>query len=93
MDITPKLGEALITLLEAPDNQLTRCAGGFKDPQAHHYPEGRQTVVTRRTANTLVNAMLADFNNPVIPSAIKLTPRGFSLALDHACASLTKAAA
>jgi hypothetical protein len=80
MDITPKLREALQCAATAPNATLVRCCKGFR-------PAGQfasRPVVTRRTANTLVNAMLASFNDRTLPSALTLTPR---------CLELAKAAA
>jgi len=76
MDITPKLREALQCAATAPNATLVRCCKGFR-------PAGQfasRPVVTRRTANTLVNAMLASFNDRTLPSALTLTPRGLELA-------------
>lgn len=89
--LTPKIGDALIVALEAPGNTLTRCAGGFRDPAAHLYPEGRQDIVTRRTGNALVNAGLADYNDRRIPSSMTLTRKGFDIALEHALKVLSAA--
>ena len=85
MEITPKLGEALLIALNA-GHTLVRCAGGFHDAGARHYPEyeGRIPSITRRTANTLVNAGLADYNDRQIPSSLTLTPKGLQIALAHA---------
>lgn len=76
MKLTPKLREALQCAASAADHTLVRCCKGFR-------PKGQFTArppVTRRTANELVNAMLADFNDRAIPSALTLTPRGIALA-------------
>ena len=92
MHITPKLGAALIVALESPGCTLTRCVGGFRDPRGHLYPAGRQEVVTRRTANALSNAMLAEFNDRTVPSAITLTDKGVDVALDYTMKTLADAA-
>lgn len=94
MIITPKLGEALMIALDA-GHTLVRCAHGFQDPGARRYAEyeGHIPSITRRTANTLVNACLAEFNDPDVPSALTLTDRGFNVALAHARATLAKVAA
>lgn len=76
MQLTPKLREALQLAAGATNHRLIRCCGGFR-PQGQF---GKNPVVTRRTANVLRNAMLADFNNPTIPSALTLTPKGIALA-------------
>jgi hypothetical protein len=72
MELTPKLREALQCAAAAPNATLVRGCKGFR-------PTGQiaeRQVVTRRTANALVNAMLASFNDRTLPSAITLTPRG-----------------
>lgn len=76
MQLTPKLREALQLAAGATNHRLIRCCGGFR-PEGQF---GKHTVVTRRTANVLRNTMLADFNNPTIPSALTLTPKGIALA-------------
>ena len=76
MELTPKLREALRCAASAPNATLVRCCKGFR-------PAGTfaaRPVVTRRTANALVNAMLADFNDRTLPSAVTLNPRGLALA-------------
>lgn len=87
-DITPKLRDALLLALRAPERTLTRCAAGFHSPSDRH-----AGAVTRRTANTLHNAMLGEFNAADIPSAITLTPRGVDLAQQIEAAELAKARA
>ena len=80
MDITPKLREALQCAASAPNATLVRCCKGFR-------PAGQfasRPVVTRRTANTLVNAGLADYNDRQLPSSLTLTPKGLEIALKHA---------
>lgn len=85
MIITPKLGEALLIALDA-GHTLVRCASGFHDhgAQFHAEYEGRIPSITRRTANTLVNAGLADYNDRQLPSSLTLTPKGLEIALEHA---------
>lgn len=84
MALTQKPREALLAAFHAPNHTLIRCgvsthlrASGcaFRNPLDPQSP-----VVTRRTANELRNAMLADFNDPTIPSALTLTARGVALA-------------
>lgn len=84
MIITPKLGEALQIALDA-GHTLVRCANGFHDHGAQFHAEykGRIPSITRRTANTLVNAGLADYNDRKIPSSLTLTPKGLETALAH----------
>lgn len=81
--LTQKPREALLAAFRAPNHTLVRCgvadhlrAGGcaFRNPLDPQSP-----VVTRRTANDLRNTMLAEFNNPTIPSALTLTPKGIAL--------------
>ena len=75
MQLTPKLREALQLAAAAPGHTMTRCAKGFR-PAKSFGP----VAVTRRTANTLVNAMLADYNDRTLPSAFTLTQKGVELA-------------
>lgn len=84
MQLTQKPREALLAAFHAPDHTLVRCgvadhlrSGGcaFRNPL-----KPQSTAVTRRTANELRNAMLADFNDPTIPSALTLTAQGLALA-------------
>lgn len=84
MQLTQKPREALLAAFRAPDHTLVRCgvaehlrAAGcaFRNPL-----EPQSAAVTRRTANELRNAMLADFNDPTIPSALTLTKQGLALA-------------
>lgn len=95
----PKPREALLAAFHAPNHTLVRCgvaehlrASGcaFRNP---HLPQS--DAVTRRTANELRNAMLADFNDDSIPSALTLTPKGIALAqsLQQAPAQSEQAAA
>jgi hypothetical protein len=76
MQLTPKLREALQLAASAPDHRLVRCCKGFRPAGTF----GSQPLVTRRTANSLVNACLANFNDRALPSAVTLTPRGLELA-------------
>lgn len=66
---------ALIAAYHAPLHRLTRCAGGYRNPQAS------TPVITSRTANRLHNAMLAEYNSRELPSCITLTPAGIAAAL------------
>ena len=81
MHITPKVADALRIAYARPDRTLVRRGGGFRDPgfagtalEAHH-------TITRRTANMLVNSLLAEFNARDVPSSITLTGRGAEAAL------------
>jgi len=76
MQLTPKLREALQLAASAPQHRLVRCHKGFRPAGIH----STQPAVTRRTANQLVNAMLANFNDRTLPSAVTLTARGLELA-------------
>lgn len=76
MIITEKFGDALLLALSAPHHRLTRCCKGFR-PAGQH---GEPPVVTRRTANALVNANLGDYNDRTIPSAMTLTAKGVEAA-------------
>lgn len=75
MQLTPKLREALQIASTAPNHTLTRCCKGFRPAQTFGPP-----AVTRRTANSLVNAMLANYNNRTLPSALTLTRKGIEAA-------------
>lgn len=80
MQLTPKLREALQLAASAPGHTMTRCCKGFRPAGQFGHPP----VVTRRTANALVNGMLADYNDRTLPSAFTLTPKGVETAA--ACA-------
>ena len=70
--LTPKLQEALLAAFHAPGVTLNRCCAGYFDGS-----RGAQSPkVTVRTANALVDADLAVYNDPVIPSCLTLTPAG-----------------
>lgn len=87
MQLTPKPREALLAAFHAPAHTLIRCAGGFRNPE-----DPRAAPVTRRTANELSNAMLAEFNDRDVPSALTLTARGVAEALRLQAESLAAAA-
>ena len=75
--LTPKLRDALQCAAGAPNYTLTRCRAGFRragQPSA---------VVTRRTANHLVNDGLAAFDDPELPSTLELTGDGVAFASAH----------
>lgn len=75
MQLTPKLREALRIAAAAPGHTMTRCCKGFR-PARSFGP----VAITRRTANSLVNACLADYDDRTLPSALTLTPRGVEVA-------------
>lgn len=76
MIITEKFGDALLLALRAPGHRLIRCSKGFREP-------GNWPVVTRRTANAVVNANLGDFNDRTLPSALTLNAKGVEEAKRH----------
>lgn len=84
---TPALRQALTIAHAAPQHTLQRCRGGFHDAAAHS-----ACKVTRRTANTLHNAMLADFDERDYPSTMTLTTDGVRLAQDLCADARDKAA-
>lgn len=76
MIITEKFGDALLLALHAPGHCLTRCRNGFHTPRQ----VCEVTHVTRRTANAIVNAGLATYNDRIVPSAMTLTTAGVARA-------------
>lgn len=71
---TPMHTRALLAALAAYAHTLHRCRGGFRDPAA------LAVVITRRTANALVDTGDAVFNDASCPSAITLTTAGVARA-------------
>ncbi len=71
MTITPNLSDALRALSRAPNGRLTRAHRGFGHTGITNAP-----LITRRTANALVCAGLADFNDRFLPSSLTLTEKG-----------------
>lgn len=71
---TPMHTRALLSALAAPGHTLRRCRGGFRDAAAP------LVVHTRRTANALVDAGDATFDDASCPSAITLTAAGVARA-------------
>lgn len=72
MALTPKLEEGLQLAFHAPGVTLKRGrAGFFNEAQGPDSP-----AVTIRTANTLVDMGMAEFNDPIVPSSLTLTPYG-----------------
>lgn len=86
--LTPMIRRAITLAHSAPQHTLTRCCGGFHDAAA---PRGT-TIVTRRTANTLHNAMLADFDHRDWPRSMTLTAEGLRIAQDLSADTGSKAA-
>lgn len=71
---TPMHTRALLAALAAPAHTLRRCRGGFRDAATP------LVVHTRRTANALVDAGDATFDDANCPSAITLTTAGVARA-------------
>lgn len=74
--LTPKPREAVLSAFHAPDHALARCCGGYFDRTPRPFLHGPAPVVTVRTANTLVEMGLADYDDPFIPSMLRLTDSG-----------------
>lgn len=77
--LTPKLQAALLAAFHAPAVTLNRCNGGFFDRGRGPVP---LDVITRRTAQALVDGGMAVFDDATVPSCITLTPDGIQLARD-----------
>ncbi|MFN3310119.1 MAG: hypothetical protein ACK40R_00235 [Thermomonas sp.] len=75
MALTPKPHEALLLAHGATGHGLQRCRGGWCDKARPGTP-----VVTTRTANTLVDMGLADYDDAMLPSTLTLTAYGVSTA-------------
>lgn len=75
--LTPKLQDAVQLAGAATAHTLNRCRGGWYNRSAPAAPQGAQ-VVTTRTANTLVEMGLADYDDATLPSALTLTPAGIA---------------
>ncbi len=71
MNMTPKLSDALRHLVNAPSGRICRAHKGFGFTGTTNAP-----LITRRTANALVCAQLADYNDRWLPSCITLTDKG-----------------
>lgn len=76
MSLTPKLADALRHLSRANNGRIGRAHRGFGFTGITNSP-----LITRRTANALVCAGLADYNDRFLPSAITLTEKGQIVAL------------
>lgn len=74
VSITPKPREAL-QAMQANGGTVKRGRGGFIAPT---------TVITRRTANHLVEHGLAQFDNADFPSQLRLTSAGARIAAEVA---------
>lgn len=73
--LTPKPQEALLLAFAATNHTLHRCRGGWFNRSSNPAAQASE-VVTTRTANTLVDMGLADYDDPMLPSALTLTIRG-----------------
>lgn len=71
---TPMHTRCLLAALNAPAHTLRRCRGGFRDNATP------LVVHTRRTANALVDAGDATFDDGGCPSALTLTAAGIGRA-------------
>lgn len=84
MALTHKLQEGLLEAFHAPGVTLTRCASGYFNRSKGPTPS---VVVTKRTAITLVEGGMAVYDDPIVPSALTLTPDGIQIARDAAKAA------
>lgn len=75
--LTPKPQEALLLAHGAANHTLNRCRGGWFNRSSNPAPQASE-VVTTRTANTLVDMGLAEYDDAMLPSALTLTPAGIS---------------
>lgn len=73
--LTPKPQEALLLAYAATNHTLHRCRGGWFNRSSNPAPQASE-VVTTRTANTLVDMGLADYDDAMLPSALTLTSHG-----------------
>lgn len=85
MQTTPQKAAALSVLLAAPDHALTRIRGGFRPADSD------AAIVTVRTARALDDAGLVEFDDPLCPSQIRLTPHGLAAAEQLATAKAVRA--
>lgn len=83
MALTPKIEHALLIAFHAPGVTLNRCAAGYFDRSRGPRPDPAVAVHVR-TANALVDAGWAEYNDPHVPSSLTLTPAGVRVA----CATL-----
>ena len=75
--LTPKPQEALLLARGAATHTLNRCRGGWFNRSSNPAPQASE-VVTTRTANTLVDMGLAEYDDAMLPSALTLTPAGIA---------------
>lgn len=73
--LTPKPQEALLLAYAAANHTLHRCRGGWFNRSSNPAPQASE-VVTTRTANTLVDMGLAEYDDAMLPSALTLTNHG-----------------
>lgn len=73
--ITPKVREALLLALHTPGHRLVRGKGGYVRQGA---PQAGS--VTIRTANAMQAGGLVEFDQPMFPACITLTPDGIAAA-------------
>lgn len=73
--LTPKPQEALLLAFAATNHTLHRCRGGWFNRSSNPAPQTSE-VVTTRTANTLVDMGLAEYDDAMLPSALTLTSHG-----------------
>lgn len=90
--LTPKPQEALLLAHGAANHTLNRCRGGWYDRSRNPAPQNAE-VVTTRTANTLVEMGLADYDDPMLPSGLTLTKHGTAEAARIVAASKSQQAA
>ena len=72
--LTQKPREAVLAAFHAPGVSLSRGPFGYQD----HSKGAHAPVVTVRTANTLIEAGIAVYDDPIIPSVLTLTPVGIA---------------
>lgn len=75
--LTPKPQAAVLLAFNAAGHTLNRCRGGWYDRSHNAAPLGAE-VVTARTANTLVDMGLAEYDDDALPSALTLTEAGIA---------------
>ena len=73
--LTPKPQEALLLAHGAANHTLNRCRGGWFHRSSDPAPQASE-VVTTRTANTLVDMGLAEYDDAMLPSAPPPTSPG-----------------
>lgn len=73
--LTPKPQEALLLAYAAANHTLHRCRGGWFN-RSRNPAQQASEVVTTRTANTLVDMGLAEYDDAMLPSALTLPIHG-----------------